>query len=189
MIKIKETQEKIINTLNTLVGKDAPVCYQLFNSPVIKAIGGGNKPPFPYVVVFKLPVKDYGYNGELTEQYDDEGNLQKLFNYKMSFLVQVHGGNDDDTQTICKMIKRILFTEWGKSLLETNTGTALLDISDPDYSFNFMQTEYEEVSRIKICLTATDVFTEDSTCGPTTPIIDTVETTGEIEDISLENNL
>lgn len=186
-LSVNKIQEAFVRTLNTLVGKDACPSRQQFTSPVITPLGGGIRPPYPFVVVGKAPLLPYGHTGTYDEYYDDNGNLTRLTNYRVDIPITVHGdgGNPDiDVVAIAREIRDTLFREYGKLKLFEEFEAGLLEITSPNYSFQYLNTDYEETSRIVVSLSATDVFVEDDPNCPSTPVITTVTTDGTVEGTS-----
>lgn len=173
-------QEGIIQTLNALVGKDACPNRQKFTSPVIKARQQGIIPDYPFAVVDKVSSSHYGVSGVEDKYYNDDLNLTTETQYKLVYNILVYGGTDDDAQSIAQEIRDTLYREYGKDLLSTNTDAGLLRISSPDFNFNPLSTNYEEVSKITLELSKTDVFVEDEPTCPNTGEIVRVITEGDL---------
>lgn len=179
----KGIQEGLIQTINTLVGKDACPQRQKFTSPVIKARQQGTLPAFPLVVVDKLPVFSYGASGVAERYFNDSFFLVTETKYKLSYNITVYGSPTDDVQSIAQEIRDTFYRLYGRDLLRTNTGTGLLAVTDPTFTFNKLATDYEELSRITLTLSATDVFIEDDPTCPETGEIVRVINNGELDEI------
>jgi hypothetical protein len=179
-INFKQIQEGIIDTINELVGKDCCPDRQLFTSPVIKAKRKGPTPSFPLVVVDNLGTGQYGISSTSAEYFNEEDNWVRETRYKASYIIDVHGGVDDNVLMIAQVIRDTLFRDYGRALLHTKTNAGLLAISSPSFSFNYLNTNYEEVARLVIDFSVTDIFIEDEPDCPSTGVIETIIVDGEL---------
>lgn len=174
-------QDGFVRTLNELVGKDACPNRQLFTSPVIKARQGGKLPKYPVVVIDKLGTEKYGISSTIDVFYDDNLFLVRHTIYKAIFTITVHGGKNDDVQSICQEIRDTLFREYGRYMLEDEVGARVLGITSPNFTFNYLKTEYEEVSQINVDMSVTDVFVEDDPNCPVTSSIESIIVNGVLK--------
>ncbi len=187
-LNINQLQTAFVRTLNELVGKDADPSRQLFTSPVIKARKGGTRPDYPYVVVDKTSFSNYGLNGVYSEGINDDGFFERRTNYKVPIVIVVHGGSEDDVQMIAQEIRDTLNREYGRQKLYEEFDAGLLYITPPSFSSSFLHTDYEEVSRMVVELSVTDVFVEDNPNIPSTDVIDNIFVDGVVEDREESSN-
>lgn len=179
-LSVNEIQTGVVRTLNNLIGKDACSERQLVTNPVIKARAGGSKLSYPFIVIDKLPLRSYGIDGVYDINYYEFGDYRtELKNYVVTLTIDCHGSTEDDVQSIMQQVRDILYTQYGMEYLSTNTGGEVLSLSDPSFTFNYLQTEYEEVSRVTLELSVTSVF-EDNTSCPSTGEITVIEGSGEV---------
>lgn len=181
MIDVNAIKKGICLTLNNLVGKDACPDRQLFTSPVIRAREKGKVPAFPVVVVDTTGSGNYGISSVSDEYFNDAGFWTRETRYKMSFIIDVHGDNSHNVMGIAQEIRDSLFRIYGRLELQSNTDAGLLAISSPSFSYNYLNTDYEEVARLVIDFSVTDVFIEDdaATC-PDTGVIESIIVDGEL---------
>lgn len=181
MIDFNNIQRGIVRAINVLVGKDACPDRQILTSPAIVAKQKGPIPDFPVAVVDKLGSGQYGISSVSDEYYDENNNLVRETRYKTSFTISVHGGVDDDVLMIAQVIRDTFFREYGRLELQKQTEAGLLAISSPSFAFNYLNTDYEEIARITIDFSVTDVFVEDdaATC-PATGEITSIIVNGEL---------
>ena len=181
-ISTNDIQSAFVRTLNELVGKDAPPNRQLFTSPTIKARQGGNRPDYPYVMIGRPLMTGYGHTGEYAEYFNEFGNLTRHTNYKVITPVAVHGAVEHDTQMIAQQIRDTLNRDYGWQKLFEEYEAGLLDITTPNFTSAFLNTDYEETSTINVSLSVTDVFVEDDPNLPSTGVIESTGVAGELQD-------
>ena len=182
-INIRETQQGIVRTINDLVGKNACGSRQMFTSPCVLARQNGTRPDLPFVMIDRMPLSKYGYNGVISNFFDETDNLNTITNYKATFMINVIGAEADDVISKAQEIRDTFFREYGRLKLETETNGALLDVSEPSFNFQYFNTEYQETSTLILELTVSDQFIEDDPMCPSTSDIRRINTTGELNKI------
>lgn len=187
-ISIRNIQRGLVRTINDLLGKDSCISRRLFTSPAILARQNGTRPDLPFVVIDRLPMSNYGYNGKISEFYDENGHLNRITNYKASFLIQVVGAEVDDVESKAQEIRDTLFREYGARKLETETGAVILSISSPSFTFNYLNTEYQEMSTLTLELTVSDQFIENDSACAATHEITRINTRGELDRFESDPN-
>ena len=176
-LNIRGTASGLVRTVRELVGSQLSEYGPPPNNrpAVFIARKMPPKPSFPYAVVDFLDNSGEGYStsSEYVDNSDD--SLVHEYDYTISFFIDIHTDDNDDSMSICTELRDRIFTDRGLGLIEEHTNYRLLDVSAVDFSSNYMSTIYEEVSRIVVEISARSIINDDSV--------------GVIENISVDGEL
>lgn len=178
----KLVRDALIRVCNQLFGSDAPEPKRLVKR-FIQPRQGGSKGIFPLGVVDVLPMGRRGLTGVGWSEVNDDGKIEYQTQYKQNFLLQVHGSETDDVLNIVKKIRDKLLRPEGLRKVADEVSGEIQDISAPGFSFLYRQSDYEEVARITIAMSITEVEVDEDS-----EVIVDVEMTGDIDTVQITGN-
>lgn len=181
-LSVRNIQNELNYCLNQLIGKDACPTRQLVTSPVIASKSGGTRPDLPLITTDRLSLTGYGISGVFDKYVNDDGYLVELRQINVPMAITVYGDQDHDVQAIANSIRRTLFQTYAQQLIRERTECGIMEITQPTFSFVYLNTEYQESSRIAVTLTYVEEFIHDDGCQPT-GFIDTIDLEGDLEEL------
>lgn len=175
-LSISNTLRELRWCLNQLVGMNAPVGKQLITSPFIPPRTDGVRPDYPFGVVDRLNIQNYGINGVAVEFLNDDGFWQRETEHKIPVVISIYSNVNNAADDIAHTLRRTLFQEHAQRLIREKASCGIVSISDPEFSNVYLNTEYQESSSITVMISVVDVF------------IDTYGDLGSIEQIEISGN-
>lgn len=132
------------------------------------------KPNFPYAVVDYLG-RDRDGRSTLNEYLDPDTEATVFeVDYVYTFTVNIHS-NEFGSGSISEELEARLFSSQGLNSVATNLGFELRGVENVPFASSFLNSNYEEVSSLRVLVAVRDIF-QDTTTG----IITTINQGGEL---------
>lgn len=175
-VDIRSLQTGIMDSVSTLIGVDLSEFGTAPNNKpaIIPARSGGPKPSFPYATVDFIRMDREGKSFRYDYFDSDTNEVVYEADYVFSYLVNIHSDNRE-SETIALKLRDKLLTYEGLTTIETETGFQLRGVEETAFSSAFMNTDYEEVSGVRVFIAVRGILRDAST-----GFIDTISTGGEL---------
>jgi len=175
-INLNDLATGLVNTVDELVGSQLSTIGSGVNTAnsVFIARSQPPKPRFPYAVVDYIGRAREGRS--LTNEYLNPTTEATVYEtrYVYTFTVDIHS-DELGSATIAQELEARLFTDQGLNSIRDNTTFELRAVENVPFASTFLNTNYEEVSSLRVLIAVRDVL-EDTTTG----IITTIRQEGDL---------
>lgn len=179
MINVKQHVKNLAKVVSSIVGNKLSQSKGSSGMVPSVLIARQNNPKrdLPYAICDYIGVLPYGPR-ELYRETLEDGSTVVHFSKIIRLRVSFHGNVKNDVLSIADELRDMFYTSSGSSILtQYMNGAELLSVSEPVFSDNLINTDYEELSILTLDFTYVGqrIFT-----GSDSTTINTIDYSGEL---------